>query len=51
VDHPADYDERNGRNFVTGKINFHNRREILYKKLSVMIITTLNKKLKRRNMK
>jgi hypothetical protein len=51
LDHPADYDERNGRNFVRRKINFHKRKEIVYKKLRVMILTTLNKQLKGRNMK
>lgn len=50
MDHPADYDERNGRNFVRGKINFHKGKEIVYKVLRGMTITTLNKQLKGRNM-
>jgi len=51
VDRPADYDERNGRNFVRGKINLHKRKEIVCKTLRVTIIKTLNKQLKGRNMK
>jgi hypothetical protein len=51
VDHPADYDERNGRTFVRGKINLHKRKESVYKTLRVKIITTLNKQRKGRNMK
>jgi len=46
VDHPADSDERKGRNFVGGKIKLHKRKEMVYKTLWVTVITKLNKQLK-----
>ena len=49
MDHPAKCDERNGRNFVGGKINLHKGKEMVYKTLWVTIITKLNKQLKGRN--
>ena len=46
MDHPADSDESNGRNFVGEKINLYKGKETVYKTLRVTIITKLNKQLK-----